>query len=370
MEQKSKDDIINELQEKVEVLQIKLKHLENDFFLTAQESEVTNTKYLEILAHLEELVAKRTHELDRSKTVLEHKGQELQIMLDASPVIIFYKDKNLRYIRVNKAFADFVGRPYDDILGKTDNDIYNDIPSIFKERDYRVVNGRETILKQNETLGTVGGKRHVVIDRLPFYDVDGKINGLIGFIVDETRMRLYEEANIKLTMEAVTDPLTHALNRRGMYEKLNFERVRCERSGKQYAVIICDIDHFKEFNDTHGHECGDMVLTNTASALRHTLRRQDSVARWGGEEFLLLLPETSPEGVAIVARKLRSVVRAQKIRYRQIDLSVKLTYGVACGDATTDVDYVIKCADEALYWGKNHGRDQVVIYTAPESKHE
>jgi diguanylate cyclase (GGDEF)-like protein len=100
-----------------------------------------------------------------------------------------------------------------------------------------------------------------------------------------------------------TDPLTKLSNRRDMLEKIEFERIRFERSKRPFVFILCDIDKFKNFNDEYGHKTGDFVLVSIAKLMLETMRKQDQVCRWGGEEFLLLLPETEFEGGGILAEK-------------------------------------------------------------------
>ena len=105
-----------------------------------------------------------------------------------------------------------------------------------------------------------------------------------------------KEANRELDVLAGTDSLTGLLNRRHMRQRIDIEMARFERTGKSFALVMADIDDFKSFNDRHGHECGDRVLVSVANLMKESLRRRDQLARWGGEEFLMLLPETGLEG--------------------------------------------------------------------------
>jgi diguanylate cyclase (GGDEF)-like protein len=167
--------------------------------------------------------------------------------------------------------------------------------------------------------------------------------------------RLMEDA-------AMTDSLTSLPNRRRMRETLDAERVRFSRSRKPFSVILGDVDAFKQINDTRGHECGDLVLRELAALLRGILRRQDMVARWGGEEFLFLLPDTERAGAGVLADKLRLAVESAGLAWQGKPISVTMTFGVATFEAdASSVEECIQRADRALYLGKEQGKNRVVL---------
>lgn len=183
----------------------------------------------------------------------------------------------------------------------------------------------------------------------------------------QAKARELEETNIEIQrakkkMEGLarTDPLTHLLNRRGMEERIRYEIQRFKRYQKSFSIIISDIDDFKKVNDTWGHDCGDYVLGSVAELMSEVVRKIDIVCRWGGEEFLLLLPETDLEGGAILAEKIKDLISITPYQFKDIDLQFSMTFGVSIFDGSKNVDDVIKEADEALYYGKTHGKNQVV----------
>lgn len=163
---------------------------------------------------------------------------------------------------------------------------------------------------------------------------------------------IYRLANI--------DPLTELQNRRYMSKRIEQERHRAERSGKSFAFIMGDIDGFKQFNDNYGHDCGDYVLVEIAKLLRETIRKQDIVARWGGEEFLFLLPETDKEGACKTADKVRNKIGSRNFNYNEMKIRITMTFGVAECLPGDKVQERIKEADTALLLGKNRGKDCVV----------
>lgn len=177
----------------------------------------------------------------------------------------------------------------------------------------------------------------------------------------ESQYQQLEQMAKKMEELARTDPLTKLFNRRYFLEKLEEEKNRCARSVKPFSIVLIDVDHFKAFNDSYGHNCGDFVLQSIASTMKETIRKQDIIARWGGEEFIILLPETSIEGCKIVAEKIKQKIATQVYTYQEKDLSVTITAGIAMHNNDYSIDECIKKADDALYKGKKHGRNEVVI---------
>ena len=170
-----------------------------------------------------------------------------------------------------------------------------------------------------------------------------------------------EEAIERLHVAAMTDHLTGVANRRFMVDKIHEEIVRNKRTGRTCSFVIADIDNFKKINDTYGHECGDYVLKTVAQVLRAGLRAGDFVARWGGEEFFLLLPETEREGAIHVSEKLRERIEQKQFIYFGHSIHITMTFGIALYDASGNMDTSIRLADQALYEGKDRGKNCVVV---------
>ena len=169
------------------------------------------------------------------------------------------------------------------------------------------------------------------------------------------------DAERRMEELAMTDALTRLPNRRRMREMLEAERNRFTRSGHSFAVIIGDIDGFKLINDARGHDCGDYVLFELAAILRSVLRAQDGVARWGGEEFLFLLPDTDHRGAGVVAEKLRAAVESAALSFADQTLKITMTFGVSVYSAAASTEACVRRADEALYAGKDQGKNRVVV---------
>ncbi len=171
-------------------------------------------------------------------------------------------------------------------------------------------------------------------------------------------------ANAELDKLARTDPLTRLPNRRAFLEAARGESDRVARSGRPPAIVLGDVDHFKRVNDHYGHEAGDAVLQAVAALLRDAVRAQDTVARWGGEEFILLLPETGLEPAGVVAEKCRLAVEGAVVRCGSQDLRITMTFGVSALAPGESIDDCTRRADEALYRGKELGRNRVVANEA------
>jgi diguanylate cyclase len=159
---------------------------------------------------------------------------------------------------------------------------------------------------------------------------------------------------------ARTDMLTGLLNRRAMSELLDAEASRVARHGRPFAVLIADLDDFKGLNDAHGHAAGDHALRSVAQRLLGAVRAQDQVARWGGEEFLLMMPETDLETGLEVAERLRAAVSEHPLLLDEAEIRTTATFGVAVFERGDTVFDAIRRADRALYAGKELGKDRVV----------
>lgn len=163
----------------------------------------------------------------------------------------------------------------------------------------------------------------------------------------------------KIDTMSKTDYLTKLSNRRDIFERMQKE----EQQGTStvYSVVICDIDHFKAVNDTYGHSAGDKVLIKTAELLRSAVGPEDCVARWGGEEFLLLLKNTEGNTAKAIMERLRNSIENESLLEGNNRISITVTFGICQFDGTTSFENCIVRADKALYQGKKSGRNKVVL---------
>ncbi len=186
--------------------------------------------------------------------------------------------------------------------------------------------------------------------------------------LDQINTRLREQ-NEKLQILSSTDPLTGLRNRQDLNAHLSELIERSEQQQKPFALLMMDLDHFKRLNDDYGHLAGDRALKLIADELRVILRDDDYAARFGGEEFLVLLPEAAEKTALAVAERLRSGIEKHVIDLNGKQVRVTLSIGVAIyPEAGTDVDAIIHSADEALYQAKTEGRNRVVSFTATRAE--
>jgi diguanylate cyclase (GGDEF)-like protein len=180
--------------------------------------------------------------------------------------------------------------------------------------------------------------------------------GLAGMTVTGRRWQGLLHA---LRQAATCDPLTGLWNRRELMQKLDHEMARAGRYGHPLAMIMLDIDHFKQVNDTHGHQAGDQVLKELAGLIQATVRDSDLVARYGGEEILVLCPETDGGVAGQLAERIRRQVEGATIVTPSARIQVTVSLGVAaCPGLPTGTD-LIQAADAAMYRAKQSGRNRV-----------
>ncbi|MDC7232556.1 MAG: diguanylate cyclase [Spirochaetales bacterium] len=170
-------------------------------------------------------------------------------------------------------------------------------------------------------------------------------------------------SNEELKKAASTDPLTGLNNRRSMMKIIGNEEIRHNRYNNPFSLILTDIDGFKKFNDTFGHGCGDYILKHLGALFNSLKRPSDAVCRWGGEEFLILLPETDIVNAGRMAERLRSAVEQENFDFEGKTHKVTMTFGVSSIEVDTNAARMIVHADEALYHGKNNGKNRVVLNT-------
>jgi diguanylate cyclase (GGDEF)-like protein len=190
----------------------------------------------------------------------------------------------------------------------------------------------------------------VLMIALPWFAAMGGYVNRLRTRLAETHRKL-EEAFERIQNIAIRDALTGAYNRRFLIETLGREQARAGRMGGSFSVCVIDVDHFKSVNDTFGHAAGDEILKQVAAVGARGLRAVDVFGRFGGEEFLVIRPDTDRAGALLVAERIRAAM--------ETETKVTVTIGVA-EHAKDDVTAVLARADQALYRGKTAGRNQVI----------
>lgn len=182
----------------------------------------------------------------------------------------------------------------------------------------------------------------------------------VAIIRDISENKKTEEELLRL---AATDPLTGAFNRREFTSIADREALRSSRYHHPLSILILDLDHFKRLNDTYGHAAGDKALQRFTTLCCNALRNVDIFGRWGGEEFVALLPETAIEGAAVIAERLRKIVEDNVLMYNDHRLNFTVSIGVAqYKDSEVSVDAPLVRADSAVYDAKKAGRNRIAVY--------
>lgn len=187
------------------------------------------------------------------------------------------------------------------------------------------------------------------------------VSMLLGRVLEASNRRAFA-LELELHHDARTDALTGLHNRRSMTELGRIELKRAKRSSDPVSVVLCDLDHFKSVNDKYGHEAGDRALVKTAAVLRAALRESDALGRWGGEEFMAVLPATDRRGAAEVAERMRAAIA--NTTFEGLSERTTISLGVATSQGLDDPpmewDLVMKEADQRMYRAKHQGRNRVV----------
>jgi diguanylate cyclase (GGDEF)-like protein len=204
------------------------------------------------------------------------------------------------------------------------------------------------LIDNNETL----------TDRLKDRNADLELMSELLETKVEQRTRQLKLANKELKALANNDPLTNTFNRHGLQQFIQAAFERYRRSQETFCIVLIDYDHFKEVNDTYGHDVGDTVLLKGSDLIKSRIREQDKLARWGGEEFLILLPNTDLRGALAVANKLRNAINADPIG-QPVSVDISVTGGVAQVNQTDTFETLFKRVDDALYQGKQNGRNRI-----------
>ncbi|ALO46007.1 diguanylate cyclase [Pseudohongiella spirulinae] len=226
-------------------------------------------------------------------------------------------------------------------------------PRLFNFKSTRPMTGHSAKMYQNITF-------------IPLHGLDKTVNQVCLLVYDvteiATRKKELESANESLRLVSRTDGLTKLYNRAYWEECLKLEFQRSQRSGRPASLILLDIDHFKTFNDTHGHQAGDQALRMVGQLLQKFRRATDTAGRYGGEEFGIILPETTVEQAKIFAERLRLKIATSDVIWDGESLALSISIGISAlqADMNTHQDW-IEASDNALYQSKAAGRNRVSV---------
>ncbi len=284
------------------------------------------------------------------------------------PFCIF--DRNLRIIRVNDAYARLKNRTADEMIGQYCHSVLANRDIMCEECVVgKTLKSGDPCAKDKLVLQPDGTQIWVEIFTYPILDEQGVVSHVVEYTRDVTDRKRSEEEKLglieKLEYLSRTDGLTGLMNRRALEECLTYELDRAKRYGKDLSLVLFDIDNFKAINDTYGHDAGDRALQNISMLLKSILRKSDLAGRYGGDEFMLILPETSPGGAENLAEKFLIMLRESSFQFdSRTNAPLSISIGVAAPFPNdVHIDHLIKRADDAMYESKKAGRDRVTIKT-------
>jgi len=308
-------------------------------------------------------------------------GEKYRILLDESSDPIFMFDPEGQYLYVNRAFAEGVDRRLDEIVHKKIWDVFPKdeadkrfavVKWVFENRKSRVIEVR---------VPRTDGDRYYITTAKPILNMEGNVASVICISKEITeRKRMEEElrrANEQLSAQlaeieslheilreqAIRDPLTGLYNLRFLTESMKREIARSARQNDTLSVVLMDIDHFKVFNDTYGHKAGDEILRALGKMLSIQTRAGDIACRYGGEEFMVIMPSAHKEEAFKRAEQWRESFESTQVVNKGELLSATVSAGVATfpNHGSTD-DEIWRAADNALYEAKSAGRNRVIVF--------
>ncbi|HSQ78432.1 MAG TPA: diguanylate cyclase, partial [Nitrospirota bacterium] len=284
------------------------------------------------------------------------------------PFCIF--DRDFRIIRVNAAYAQMKNKTAEELIGMKCYEVLGERDSMCEGCVVgKTLDSADPCAKDKLVTLKDGTEIWMEIYTYPILDEDGKVSHVIEYTRDITERKKTEDEKRRLIDKlehlSKTDGLTGMINRRALTDSLAYEIDRAKRYHSELALILCDVDNFKAINDTYGHDAGDRTLQALSDTLKTILRKIDIAGRYGGDEFMLILPETTVSGAESLAEKLLSAVRDTELRLpdgKHIRLSMSI--GIAGLEADREgenIDSFVKRADDAMYAAKQGGKDRVSI---------
>ncbi|MDX2370880.1 MAG: GGDEF domain-containing protein [Colwellia sp.] len=291
-------------------------------------------------------------------------GVELsQLVLNHMGAFVSVKDRDKKYLYANQKLTALFNGHFDSILGLTDSELFDfsSYPDVF-DNDERVLTFGDSIEKNEVNMIKLTGEKKVYFSsKEPIYNIHQEIVGVLCVSTDITESHYLQE---KLEIEAATDPLTGLFNRRFFFKLADQFLSESIRHNKHLSLIMLDIDLFKGINDKYGHPAGDQVIQFVADKAKSLLRKEDIIARVGGEEYVVLLPNTHSQAAELIAEKIRMLIDSSCITGDWSgEIQPKVSLGVSTyTEGDSEFYEIYSRSDKALYQAKSTGRNKMCIH--------
>jgi len=294
---------------------------------------------------------------------LSQQEPDLKKIITTIPVPVFYQDTRALILGCNSAFALLVGQSTEQVIGRSFSELISpDARDLHQHADEQILRNRKR-LKYYVTTHQKGREIHYVVRKDIFKQDDHDV--IVGVLIDITQQ---EEAERRLHHQATHDALTGLTNRHEMQGILKNTDANARRYERPYSILLIDMDRFKMINDNLGHGAGDIVLRTFAEIADNLRRESDTLARWGGEEFIFLLPNTDSFHAANVAERVRSAIDEKTIQIGEQALNITVSIGVASYPEDSDkLEDLLSMADAALFEAKRSGRNRVMFSNKNDS---
>lgn len=287
----------------------------------------------------------------------------LQNIIDSIPAPIFFKDKMGIYQGCNNAFERHIGFAKEQIVGHSVFAVANkDNAKVYHDADMALLNQGASQVYESNVESADGRKSTVLFHKSVYFEPDGSQGGIVGTMIDISDRKRVEMDMRKM---AYSDVITGLANRSKLMDRLDHDLAVAQRQGHLVAALFMDIDNFKDINDTYGHSVGDQLLQMVAERLNPTIRQSDTLARFGGDEFVLILsaPKAQHEA-AMVAEQIMALMKAP-FHLLDRELTISFSIGLALfPEDGTDAETLLKHADMAMYAAKNEGRSGIHFFSA------
>ena len=288
-------------------------------------------------------------------------------MLDSFYEGVYFVDNSRTITFWNKGAERISGFNSNEILGKhCYENILNHVDDSGKQLCFDGCPLSKTIIDgQRRETGVYlhhkdGHRVSVSVRAIPLL-IDGNIIGAVEVFSDDKNQAEISKKIDELTTLALYDQLTELPNRRYLDSFLDNRLRDFKELGIPFALAMMDIDHFKIFNDTYGHDVGDLVLKMLAKTIKNLVRKNDLIGRWGGEEFLAIITGVSEEELKLILEKVRALVEKSVLRHENKPLNITISIGTTTASKEDTAASILKRADNALYMSKDNGRNRVTI---------